>query len=329
MMIDFGILKRSILTMVADSSYLTDGTLDRPVDWLPGLENFKLKHIPAFIRTTDPNDLMLDVVKSELEATAKASAVILHTFDALDQRTLETISPLFPPIYAIGPLQQLVEQIPDKALDSIDCSLWKPEDQCIDWLNSKEQSSVLYVNFGSVAMLSPTEILELAWGIASSEKIFLWIIRPDLLVGESGILPSEFIDETKERGLIAGWCPQEKVLSHASVGGFLTHCGWNSTIEGISAGVPFLCLPCLSEQPTNCKFVCDDWGVGLEVGKNSGREEIGSAVRRLMDGEEGKEMKKRAVEWKAKALEAATGPHGSSFLNLEKLVKNVLLAEKK
>nr|AYC63485.1 UDP-glycosyltransferase [Scoparia dulcis] len=317
------LMKRGIVPF-KDPSFLTDGTLDTPVDCIPGPNNLQLKHIPTFIRTTDPNDLMLDIVKSELEATSNASAVIVHTFDELEHETLDAISPYLPPIYAIGPLPLLVAQIPDKTLQSLDYNLWKPDNECIEWLNSKQEGSVVYVNFGSIAVLSPNEILELAFGLADSKKNFLWIIRPDLLVGKSGLLTNEFFDETKDRGLIISWCPQENVLNHPSVGAFLTHCGWNSTIEGIAAGVPFLCFPCLSEQPMNAKFVCDDWGFGIEIGKKSGRDEIANVVKKLMDGENGKVMKKRAKEWKAKALEATTSPNGSSVVNLENVVKILL-----
>ncbi|GFP98093.1 7-deoxyloganetin glucosyltransferase, partial [Phtheirospermum japonicum] len=164
------------------------------VDWLPGLKTFQLKHIPTL--STNPNDLLLDILKGELEATSKASSIILHTFDALEHETLDALSPFFPPIYTVGPLQLLVDQIPDKRLESIDCSLWKQQDECMKWLNDKEQCSVLYVNFGSLAILTESEIVELAWGLANSKKSFLWIIRPDLI--KNGLLPPDFIDETND-----------------------------------------------------------------------------------------------------------------------------------
>ncbi|PIN23811.1 UDP-glucuronosyl and UDP-glucosyl transferase [Handroanthus impetiginosus] len=263
----------------SNSNYLTNGTLDTPVDWLPGLKNFQLKHIPAFIRTTDPNDLMLDFIKGELKATLKASAIILHTVDALEHETLDILSPMFPPIYTIGPLQLLVDQIADKNLESTDYSLWKEEVGINEWLNSKEQNSVLSVNFGSIAVLTGKNILELAMGLKESDKNFLWVIRPDMVKGKSAILPLDFVDETNDRGPIVGWCPQDKILNHPS-----------------------------DEQPTNCRFVCAEWGIGLEIGDLK-RGEIGRVVRELMDGEEGKKMKKRALGCKEKATEAARGPY--------------------
>ncbi|KAI9120785.1 hypothetical protein K1719_007818 [Acacia pycnantha] len=97
-------------------------------------------------------------------------------------------------------------------------------------------------------MLSLEQLYEFAWSLANSKKPFLWIIRPDLVKGGSVILSSEFLSETKERGLIAGWCEQEKVFNHLAIGGFLTHCGWNSIIESMCAGVPLTCWPFYGEQ---------------------------------------------------------------------------------
>ncbi|KAB1213207.1 UDP-glycosyltransferase 85A1 [Morella rubra] len=177
----------------------------------------------------------------------------------------------------------------------------------------------------SLAVLTPRQLSEFGWGLANSKHPFLWIIRPDLVVGESAILPSEFEVETKERGLIAGWCPQEEVLNHPLIGGFLTHCGWNSIIESVSAGVPMLCWPFAWDQQTNCKYACNDWGIGLEIDNDVKRDEVEKLVRELMEGEKGKRMKKKVMEWKNLAVEA-TGAHGSSSVNLNNFVNEVLLS---
>ncbi|XP_020549890.1 7-deoxyloganetin glucosyltransferase-like [Sesamum indicum] len=291
------------ITPFKDSSFLTDGSLEGPVEWVPGLENFLFKHILTFIQTTDPNNVVLSYVKEEIEAISKASAVILHTFDALECRLLDVLSLMLPPIYTIGPLQPLVDQISTKTM----------------------QNSVIYVNFGSFEVYTPSEIQELALGLAESKNNFLWILRPDLVKGNSGILPPGFTAETKDRGLIVSWCQQEKVLSHPSVGGFLTHCGWNSIIEGITAGVPFLCLPWSTDQPANCKSICSEWGIGLEISKNFKKDEVGMLVKELLGREKGRKMKKRAMDWKEQAATATACPYGSCFQNLERLVKEVLL----
>ena len=141
--------------------------------------------------------------------------------------------------------------------------------------------------------------------------------------GETAVLPPEFAEETKERGMIATWCPQEQVLNHPAVGGFLTHSGWNSTIESLSAGVPMICWPFFGDQPTICKFTCTTWGVGLRIANYVKRGEVEGLVKELMEGDNGKKMKNEATQWKELA-EKSAGPGGSSTLNLDKFVKVLL-----
>ncbi|VVA34604.1 PREDICTED: 7-deoxyloganetin [Prunus dulcis] len=202
-------------------------------------------------------------------------------------------------------------------------SLWKEENECIKWLNSKEPNSVVYVKFGSLAVVTPKQLVEFGWGLANAKLPFFWVIRPDLVADKSTIFPSEFVAETKERGLISSWCPQEQVLDHPSVGGFLTHSGWNSTIESLCAGVPMLSLPVFTDQQTNCYCVCNVWGIGMEISNDVKRDQVEKLVRELMKGERGKQMKNKVMEWKKLAEEAAS-PHGSSSSNLENFVNQVL-----
>lgn len=108
--------------------------------------------------------------------------------------------------------------------------------------------------------MTPQQMVEFAWGLANSEKTFLWIIRPDL-----SVLPAEFVEATKERGLLASWCQQEEVLKHPAIGGFLTHSGWNSTIESVCSGVPMVCWPFFAEQQTNCRYVWSEWELGWKL----------------------------------------------------------------
>ncbi|CAA2958277.1 7-deoxyloganetin glucosyltransferase-like [Olea europaea subsp. europaea] len=213
-----------------------------------------------------------------------------------------------------------------KGLIPLKGNLWKEETECLEWLNPKKRNSVVYVNFGSITVLTPQQLVEFAWGLANSKKNFVWIIRSDIVVGDSANLPSEFVEETKERGLIASWCPQEQVLNHPSIGVFLTHCGWNSTIESMSCGVPMICWPFFADQFINCRFSCTEWGVGLEIDNNVDRVEVEKIVRELIDGEKGKKMKNKAVEWMKKA-KGATEINGSSHLNFDKFVE-VLLSKK-
>ncbi|KAJ8632791.1 hypothetical protein MRB53_026127 [Persea americana] len=109
------------------------------------------------------------------------------------------------------------------------------------------------------------------------------------------------MDEIEGRGMVVGWCPQEQALAHPSSAAFLTHCGWNSTLESISFGVPMLCWPFLGEQQTNYRYACHNWCVGMEINNNARREEIEALIKELMGGEKGKEMRKKAFDWKESA----------------------------
>ena len=313
---------------MTDESCLNNGYLDTTVDFVTGkTKTIRLRDFPSFVRTTDRNDFLFNFAMVEAERASRASAVILNTFDALEKDVLDSLSATLPPVYSIGPLQHFVDHISDPRLKSMGSNLWKEQIDCFQWLDSKELNSVVYVNFGSITVMTPQQLTEFAWGLAKSKKTFLWIIRPDLVVGNSALLPPEFVTETNDRGMLASWCPQEQVLKHPAVGGFLTHSGWNSTSESICGGVPVICWPFFAEQQTNCRYSCIDWGIGMEIDNNVKRDEVENLVRELMDGEKGKEMKKAAMEWRRLA-EEATRPGGSSYDNLNKLVSDVLYPNK-
>ncbi|KAB1220558.1 UDP-glycosyltransferase 85A2 [Morella rubra] len=244
----FASLRDKGFTPLKDSSYFTNGYLDTVIDWIPGMRDIRLRELPSFIQTTDPNDILFNFIIEGVEGASKASGIVIQTFDALEREVLDALSPMFPHLYAIGPLQLPLNQSLDDPLKSIGCGLWKEDTECLHWLNSKAPNSVVYVNFGSLVVMTAEQLVNFGYGLANSNYPFLWIIRPDLVEGESAVLPSEFLEETKDRGLIASWCPQEEVLNHPAVGGFLTHCGWNSIIESVSAGVPMLCWPSFGDQ---------------------------------------------------------------------------------
>ncbi|KAK7824692.1 7-deoxyloganetin glucosyltransferase [Quercus suber] len=196
------------------------------------MKNICLKDLPSFIRTTDENDISLNYLIHQTERAPRASAIILNTFDTFEQAALDALSSKLPCVYTIEPLLLLADQIEgDNKLKSIGSNLWKEQPGCVEWLNSKEPHSILYVNFGNVTIMTPKQLIEFAWGLANSEKLFLWIIRPDLVVGDLAILHLEFVTETKDRAMLATWCAQEQILKHQSIGGFVTHNGWNSTLE--------------------------------------------------------------------------------------------------
>ncbi|KAM3694560.1 hypothetical protein ACJW31_07G067100 [Castanea mollissima] len=255
--------------------HLVERGLTPVKDWIPGMKNICFKDLSSFIRTTDENDISLNYFIRQTERAPRASAIILNTFDTFEQDALDALSSMLPCIYTIGPLLLLADQIEgDNKLKSIGSNLWKEQPGCVEWLNSKEPHSVLYVNFGSVTIMTPKQLIEFAWGLANSEKPFLWIIRPDLVVGDSAILPLEFVTKTKDRAMLATWCAQEQILKHQSIGGFVTHNGWNSTLEAVCGGVPMISWPFFAEQQTNCRYCCTEWGIGMEIDNNVHRDDV-------------------------------------------------------
>nr|BBC62113.1 glucosyltransferase 14 [Nemophila menziesii] len=322
------LVKKGLIPL-KDLSCLTNGYMENIIDWIPGMENIRLKDLPTFLRVTDPNDFVLNFAITEIERfSTKASAVILNTFNELERDTLNTLTSTFTSkIYTTGPLHLLENQIPDNELKNIGSNLWKDDDACLTWLDSKEPNSVVYVNFGSITVITPQQMIEFAWGLAKSNQTFLWIIRPDLVVGDSAMLPSEFVSETKERGFWANWCPQEQVLNHPSIGGFLSHCGWNSTLESISAGVPLICWPFFADQQTNCWYCCTRLGIAMEIDNNVKRDDVAKLVLELMIEEKGKEMRKKTIELKKLAEKVITSTtDGSSYNNFDQLISNVLIS---
>jgi len=269
---------------------------------------------------------MVEFVIEAADRFHRASAIVFNTYDELESDVMNALYSMFPTLYTIGPLPSLLNQTQHNHLQSLGSNLWKEDSKCLEWLESKEPGSVVYVNFGSITVMTPDQLLEFAWGLANCKKPFLWIIRPDLVIGGSFILSSEFENEISDRGLITSWCPQEQVLNHPSIGGFLTHCGWNSTIESICAGVPMLCWPFFADQPTNCRYISNIWEIGIEIDTNVKREEVEKLINELMVGEKGDKMRQKAMELKKKA-EENTSPGGCSYKNLDKVIKEVLLKQ--
>ena len=228
------------------------------------------------------------------------------------------------------PIKNIGPTIPSMYLDkrlkddkNYDLSLFKPSvDACMKWLDSKDTGTVVYVSFGSMAALGEEQMEELALGLKRSNRYFLWVVRES----ETKKLPTKFVEETTERGLVVTWCPQLEVLSHKAVGCFMTHCGWNSTLKALSLGVPMVVMPQWSDQATNSKCVMDVWKVGIRVKVDDKgmvkREEIELCINEVM-GEKREEMKRNALKWNKLATEALD-EGGSSDKNIEEFVAKIV-----
>ena len=197
----------------------------------------------------------------------------------------------------------------------------------MDWLNKKPAGSVVYVSFGSLADLSVKQIEEIALGLkgCSNSYNFLWVVR----ASQQEKLPDKFVEETKNQGLVVKWSPQLEVLSNEAVGCFLTHSGWNSTVEALCLGVPMVCMPQWTDQPTNAKLVEDVWKVGVRVKVDDGNidgifqsENIKSAIREVMEGERARDIKKSATKWRNVAIEAIS-QGGTSDKNIEEFISKL------
>lgn len=312
-----------------DPNYLTNGSLDMIVDWVPSMKGIRLKDIPSFIRTMEKDDILFYFLMISVEKSCESLApIIFNTFDELEHEVLDDISKMGGPIYAIGPLHyqlnQTSQHVDDKDANYLGSNLWKEDSHCLQWLDTMKPNSVLYVSFGSITTMTKDNLVEFAWGLAKSNRPFLWIVRPDIVTGDLAVLPPDFLTKTKDRGMLASWCDQEKVLNHEATAAFLTHCGWNSSLDTICGGKPVLCWPFFAEQQTNCWYFCNKWGTGMEINKDVKRDEVERQVRELMEGEKGEDMRRNAIKLKRLA-EKATRPTGSSYNNMEQLMSQVFL----
>ena len=190
------------------------------------------------------------------------------------------------------------------------------------WLDKQPVNSVLYVSLGSFLSVSSAQLDELAIGLAQNKVRFLWVLRDtcsrvqDLIRGSASV--------------IVPWCDQLKVLCHPSLGGFFTHCGMNSTLEALYAGVPMLTLPIAFDQPINSRLIVEVWKVGYSLKEKIqadgvvGREDIAEAVKRLMicDDTDAEGVRRRASAMK-EASRTAAEVGGSSYRDITSFINYI------
>ncbi|CAN0846376.1 Scopoletin glucosyltransferase [Linum grandiflorum] len=207
--------------------------------------------------------------------------------------------------------------------------------ECLRWLDCREPNSVLYICFGSMSDIPDAQLLEIAAALEASGQGFIWVVKRDSEEEkDQEWLPEGFEERMEGKGLvIKGWAPQVLILDHEATGGFMTHCGWNSTLEGVAAGVPMVTWPLGAEQFLNGRLVTDVLRVGVGIGCEEwsredrkmvvGREEIERAVSEVMVGEDAEEMRERAMELKVKAVKA-NEEGGSSYSDLKSLLEELV-----
>ncbi|XP_047065647.1 anthocyanidin 3-O-glucosyltransferase 2-like [Lolium rigidum] len=299
--------------------------------------------VPAYVYFTSPAAFLALMLRQNYDTFEyhgcrfmEARGVIVNTTVELEASVLAAI--------ADG---RCVPGRPAPALHAIGPVIWfepKDDDQrqheCVQWLDAQPSASVVLLCFGSMGSHDAAQVREIAAGLERSGHRFLWVLRGSPVAGTrhptdanlDELLPQGFLEATAGRGLVwPAWAPQREILSHAAVGGFVTHCGWNSVLESLWFGVPMVPWPLYGEQHLNAFELVA--GVGVAVALDMDRKkgffveaaELERAVRRLMDGasEQGRKARAKASETSAE-FRRAVGEGGSSCAALKRLVVEIL-----
>lgn len=302
---------------------------DTPLHF-PGLPPIPASDMP--LPFLDRDDAAYKGFISHFSRMPDADGIITNTFASLEPHPLQAIadglaapSRKIPPVYCVGPLIT---------------SQSERRQECLEWLDGQPHRSVVFLCFGSLGVFSGKQLGEIAAGLERSRQRFLWVVRtpPAQVLGGGEIvkltesppepelealLPEGFLERTGERGMVVkSWAPQAEVLQHGAVGAFVTHCGWNSVLEAVVAGVPMAAWPLYAEQRLN-KVVLVEMGLGVEMrGYKSGlvaAAEVEEKVRLLLEAERGRELRARMERVKLTA-EAALAEGGSSSVAFAELV---------
>ncbi|XP_059628008.1 7-deoxyloganetic acid glucosyl transferase-like [Cornus florida] len=314
----------------ADEIPLKGNDMDLLVKSVPGMEGFlRRRDLPIF-RADDINDPKLQFLKTECRKNLVAHALIMNTFDDLEESILSQMHTHFPNIYTIGPLhvhlriRLAVAEMISSSTSTTSVSFWEEDRKCLTWLDSQPSKSVIYVSFGSITVMTREQHMDFWYGLVNSGQRFLWVIRPDFFASgedvESQIL-TELEEGTRKRGFMVGWAPQEEVLAHPATGGFLTHSGWNSSMESITAGVPMICWSYFADQMVNSRLVSEVWKLGLDMKDTCDRVVVEKMVRDLMEVRKD-EFQQRADQM-AKKAKRAVSEGGSSYFNLDRLIQGI------
>ncbi|GLT40057.1 hypothetical protein SLA2020_142150 [Shorea laevis] len=290
---------------------------------LAGLPPMNFRDLPTFLRFPKSYPAYLAMKLSQFSNLEKADWIFDNTFQELEDKEARGVSDLWPAklIGPMAPSAYLDDQIKgDRGYGS---SLWKPlSEECIEWLETKPCQSVVYISFGSMVSLKEEEMEEIAWGIKESNLNFLWVVRES----ERKKLPESFLNSSEEQGMIVTWCNQLEILSHRAIGCFMTHCGWNSTLEGLSLGVPMVGVPKWTDQLTDAKYIEEIWGVGVRAKEDEHgivrRGELIKCLKEVMEGERSNEIKKNAGKWKELAKRAIS-EGGSSDQCINEFVEHL------
>ncbi|GJN05614.1 hypothetical protein PR202_ga23261 [Eleusine coracana subsp. coracana] len=311
---------------------------------VPGLPPLKLRDLPSFITSTsedDPYAFVLDAFRDLIDKLTcgedesdSRPVVLANTFDAMEPEAVATLRDHGINVVPVGPVLSFLED--DAAGDAAAAEKNSGNDLFeqdgkgyLEWLDAQVEGSVVYVSFGSLSTMSERQIQEIARGMEGSGRPFLWVLRRDNRTSsESLSLGLDGGGEKKKKkkgvGVVVEWCDQVRVLSHRAVGCFVTHCGWNSTLESVACGVPVVCVPQWTDQGTNAWIVAERLGTGVRaaVSEKDGVIEA-DELRRCVDFATSEMVRAKAALWRNKAR-AAAAEGGSSERNLRAFVGNLL-----
>ncbi|CAK9147428.1 unnamed protein product [Ilex paraguariensis] len=281
---------------------------------VPELHPLRFKDLPL-----DASSEVVMQFTADLCNIRSSAAVVWNTIEFLEHSVLSQLQQQYQiPIFSIGPLHKITP--------ASTTSLLKEDTNCLAWLDKQVLNSVIYVSMGSLAIMDYKELVETAWGLANSDQPFLWVVRPGLVKGSDQwveLFPKGFKEIVGKRGQIVTWAPQKEVLAHDAVGGFWSHCGWNSTLESICEGVPMICRPSFADQKVNARYLTHIWRVGLEIEDVMDSGGIERAIRRLMVEKEGEEMRQRAIDM-GQQIKSCVQKGGSSYNTLNDLEEFIL-----
>ncbi|KAH7651495.1 UDP-glucuronosyl/UDP-glucosyltransferase protein [Dioscorea alata] len=301
---------------------------------IPGLPPIPASHLPDHTRDRDEG---LQTLVDAFSRFPEAKGIIVNSFEFLESRTLKTIreghclpNRETPPVYCFGPLITGSEGGGERH-------------ECLTWLDQQPKGSVVFLCFGSRGSFAVEQVKEIATGLEKSKQRFLWVVRsprdPETLfmtskeVDLDTLLPVGFLERTEGRGMVVKeWAPQVEVLNHEATGGFVTHCGWNSVLEGVCAGVGMIAWPLYAEQKMNKVVLVEEMKLAAEMkGYDKGivvAEEVENRLRWLMESDGGTELRNRAKAIKdhATAALSADGSSTAAVLELVSLWKRTVLA---
>ncbi|KAL5232098.1 hypothetical protein ABZP36_030874 [Zizania latifolia] len=256
-------------------------------------------------------------------AVAKADILLCNTFAELEPTIFTTGESPSAAILPVGPLHTGSGRRSPSRQELLGNFWQTADDACLSFLDAQPHGSVVYVAFGSITVMSTEQLQEIALGLEASARPFLWVIRPGL----AGKLPASLLHPAVAdhgKGRVVEWAPQQWVLAHPAVGCFVTHCGWNSTLEAVRNGVPMLCWPYFTDQFTNQTYICDIWQIGLRivpncVGSIVSKEIILELLQRLLSDDGVKQRVQKLKELAGMNM----GADGESARNFNTLLEHM------